>query len=136
MTPTTLKGSSATVAPVKEPVDTREAALSAISRESGCDRELAAKTLSWIEDMVTKVRDTGYATYFPTSDELDTEAYAVLETVMPHGQIAAADSAHAAIEAHVLDPTRDEFGLLHDMQDPEGSPAYCTVQVALGVVQT
>ncbi len=53
---------------------------------------------------------------------------------MSHGTSATPGSAHSAIEAALLDPTRDEFGLRHEMRE-DTSQSFCTVRVSMGVLR-
>lgn len=113
----------------------RRLAIDKIDEETGCGWNLAASTLDWIDSFVQKSRRNEYSTQYPTQRQLLSDQYTVFDVVMPHGHMSKPDTAHAAIERALLDPARDEYGLVHDMRDEHGSPSYCTVQVALGVLR-
>lgn len=116
----------------------REVAVAAIMREAGCSRELACNTIDWLQSVVANVRHQDYEVHFPSTKALQSERYAVLETVIPHDSTAEPGSAHAAIEALVLDPSRDEFGLRHEMRErttQRGHQLYCSIVVSLSVMR-
>jgi hypothetical protein len=116
-------------------VDPRRVAIDAIVRETHCSRDLASSTLRWIEDLVVEARKSGQPRQYPSSAQMHSEQYGVFEQVMPHGTIAAPGSAHAAIEAAVLDPSRDEFGLRHENRDDAtAARTYCHVTVEMSVL--
>lgn len=134
----TVDTSPAPVAPSPEsvsPKPSRAVVLNAIMAETGCNRPMAGQVLAWVKRMVAQIRESGYLTYYPTDDELDSPVYRVFDAVMSHGSTAAPGSAHAKIEAHVLKATDDEFGLRHDMQEDAPGTSYCTVEVVFSVVR-
>ena len=114
---------------------TRGEVLDAIISETGCSRSQAGNALTWITDIVEQARADGYMTYYPTERQMGGRNYRIFDAIMQHGQVSAPGSAHDLVERIVLDPSKDETGLLHDQRDEPGSPAYCTVQVAIGVIR-
>lgn len=130
--------SPASTAPSPEyvsPQPSRAQVLDAIMRETGCSRSAAGNVLKWIKELVVCAREANYDLVYPTERELEGMVYRLFDMIMPHGKVSTPGSAHALIEAFVLDPTQGEIGLIHDMTDTEGSPSYCTVQVSLGVIR-
>lgn len=114
--------------------DPRALAIEAMVRETGCTHPEAEKTLTWIEQFVEASRKSAYESVYPTEDQMCTREYEIFDQIMPHGAASTPGSAHQAIEAALLDLTRNEFTLLHDRRDELHSPAFCTVQVCLCVV--
>lgn len=114
--------------------DPRTLAIDAIVRETNCTRYEAEKTLEWINQFVTASRKHSYQSVYPSKIQMRTREYAIFDQIMPHGAASAPGSAHKAIETALLDPTRNEYTLLHDRRDEEHSPAFCTVQVCLCVI--
>lgn len=110
-------------------------AVEAIMCEAGCSRKLARRTLAWIESFVEAARSQGYDTQYPTDGQLRSREYRVFDRIMKHGAIPRRASAHAAVEAALLVPSNNEFGIRHNMRDEPGSPNYCTVQVCLNVMR-
>jgi hypothetical protein len=104
-----------------------ENALAKIMDETGRPRHEAVAGLQFITEMVQQAR-TGtrcgtVGTHHLTYDEMNMLGYEVMDEVMPHGETALPDSAHAAIEMAVLGA--DEFRLVHD--NPTGMPEDCVV---------
>ena len=117
------------------PKPTRAEVLDAIVAEAQCDRGEAGNALAWITDIVDRVRASDYTTYYPKNRQMRGRNYQVFDAIIQHGQASQPGSAHEMVERFVLDPTRDETALFHDNRDEEGSPNYCSVQVALGVIR-
>lgn len=115
---------------------TREQVVAAIQAETKCSRVEAFNMIQWVEGFVKRSRQGGYVTQYPTARQMAGRNYQVFDAIMPHGQASTPGSAHQLLERLILDSTRNETSLWHDRRDEPGSPAYCTVQVALGVIKT
>ena len=114
---------------------TRQVAVEAVAREARTTAQKAEAFVTWIERLVTEARQQGYGAHYLTPTELRVY-HPILETIAPDKSVAVPGSAHAAVEAHVLDPAKGELGLLHDRAPDEvGEPTYCTVQMRLAVVR-
>jgi hypothetical protein len=114
---------------------TKAEVLDAIMAETGCTRSEAGNVIAWAKKIVGHCRANNYRAYYPTEVEMRGTTYRITDEIIQHGQAATPDSAHALMEGLLLDPTRDETGLLHDNRDESGSPSYCQIQVAIGVIR-
>lgn len=114
---------------------TRQEVLKAIMTETSCTKSQAGNALTWIIGMVESIRDKAYATHYPSEREMRGRNYYLFDTIMQHGQASTPGSAHDMVERFVLDPSREETALFHDNRDEVGSPSYCSVQVAVGVIR-
>lgn len=115
---------------------TKAEVLDAIERETGCTRALAGSVISWVGDIVDHQREVCYKhSFFPTSSAMSGLVYSVFDAIVGHGKASTPGSAHQLLEAYLLDPTKDETGIFHDNRDEQGSPSYCRVQVAIGVIR-
>lgn len=124
-------------APVEETVQSpTDIAVDKIVAETSCTPQEAASCLGWISGFVEAARCTNYSWQYPTTGQMAGRDYEIFDKIMEHGAVAAPGSAHEAVQAAVLDPSRDELTLTHDDRDEFGSPRYCTVQVAIGVFGT
>ena len=133
---------AAPVAPTKETVKTPlDIAVDKVVAESDCT-PAEAKTMitDWLTPIVERSRRTG-GTAYPYDSEMfvggygsteNTRSYAILDRVMPHGEASTPGSAHEAIEKVVLDPSRDEYGLIHDQTGD--TQRHCTVTTMIGTV--
>lgn len=100
--------------------------------ETGCTERVARGTVSWVGELVERARQGGCdSVVFPTDAEMATTAYRIFDRIAPHGCTATPGSAHAAVEAAVLDPARDETGLVHEQRERR----YCEVRVVVGVMR-
>lgn len=116
------------------PKPKKSVVLDAIVAETGCTRSAAGNAIAWIRGLVDRARSAKYGIVYPTTKELQSQNYRVFDTIMPHAQTSEPGSAHALVEAYLLDPSRDETGLIHDMTDTPDNPSYCTVRVSVGVI--
>ena len=114
---------------------TKAEVLDAIMDETGCTRSEAGNVIAWVKKIVGHCRAIDYRAYYPTPVEMRGTTYRLTDEIVQHGQAATPDSAHALLEGLLLDPERDETGLLHDNRDESGSPSYCQIQVAIGVIR-
>ncbi len=108
----------------------RQLAIEAIMDETGCNKAQANETMLFVESLVAKARKCNYGTVFPTAKQLASDVYDVFHQVIPHGMTSTPGSAHALVEDAVLDRTKDELGLDHDMR-PGASRMFCGVQVRI-----
>lgn len=114
---------------------TKAEVLDAIMAETDCTRSEAGNVIAWAKKIVGHCRATNYRAYYPTVVEMRGTTYRITDEIVQHGKAAAKGSAHALLEGLLLDPERDETGLLHDNRDESGSPSYCQIQVAIGVIR-
>ena len=115
-------------------VTARAAAVQAIMQEVGCTEALASSTVDWIAVQVAQARTAQYHTAFPTATAMAQPEYRVFDQVMQHDATAQPGSAHEAIQAALLDLSRNETTLLHtDRADAPDSPRYCQVQIGVQV---
>lgn len=105
----------------------QQIAIERIMVEAECTRYEAMKTIAWVKKFVCAARRDNYATQYPTDEQLDSGEYGIFDAIMPHGAGAQPGSAHEALEKLVLDPTRDEYSLRHNM-DGQG---YCEVDILI-----
>lgn len=133
---------AAPVAPTKETVKTPlDIAVDKVVAESDCTpAEAETMITDWLMPIVERSRRTG-GTAYPSDSEMfvggygsteSTRSYAIFDQVMPHGEASAPGSAHEAIEKVVLDPSRDEYGLIHDQTGDR--QRHCTVTTKIGTV--
>src|SRR5579871_3385228 len=108
----------------------------AIVRETQCSTAHAVSTLDWIEGFIDRARRAGYRVQLPTTDQMATPQYRTFEAIIPHGASSHPGSAHEAVERALLDPSRDEFSLVHNQTDEPGTRHFCTVQVCIGVMRS
>lgn len=101
--------------------------------ETGCTEADAKAAITWLNRYVEAARVDDYAWQFPCTDDMQGIEYKILDVVMQHGAVATAGSAHEALQNALLDPSKGELTLLHDDRDEEGTPTYCSFQVAIGV---
>ena len=124
----TTETASASVEAQASTPSPEQVALASIIAEAGCTPAEARTTLAMIRQAVTNIRCGGYYPYHMPHDVLAGRTYEIFDAVMPHGVSAQPDSAHAAIEACVLDLTLGEISLMHDVATL-GERTYCTVSV-------
>ncbi|MFZ1811982.1 MAG: hypothetical protein WAU02_00445 [Candidatus Saccharimonadales bacterium] len=117
------------------PKPSKSVVLDLIMAEAGCTRSNAGNVLKWIDGLVKRARAARYGLVYPTAEELRSRNYAIFDQIMPHGEASKPGSAHEAVERFLLNPSRDEIGLIHDMTDTPDNPSYCTVRVSLGVMR-
>jgi len=117
-------------APARSP---RLLAIEAIMRETDCSKTRAKKTLDFVFWLVRKARRAQYGLVFPTNRQLASPSYGVFHQVIPHGQYSSPGSAHQAIEDVVLDRSREEVSIYHDMTR-DGTLSYCGVQVVIDTI--
>lgn|GEM_PF-4936040 len=106
--------------------------VAAIKQTADCSYEQASQTLDMVAALLASARQNkGVARL--TAEQLNSTAYQVLDSVMPHGQTGHGDSAHALIEDYLLDADRREIGLIHDeVEDCDiNSPSYCALLVSM-----
>ncbi len=123
---------------VKTPLDI---AVDKVVAESGCTpAEAETMITDWLTSIVERSRKTG-GTAYPYDSEMfvggygsseNTRSYEIFDSVMPHGQASTPGSAHEAMENVVLDPSRDEYGLIHDQTGD--TQRHCTVTTMIGTV--
>lgn len=116
------------------PMSPREVAIKAVVEETSCTRDEAREMIEWLHSIVCDSRRKDYRLHFPRERTLNSSKYVLFEQVIPHSSAAKSNSAHAAIEAYVLDPSKDEFGLRHEMRE-RGGRFYCTVSVCINVMR-
>jgi hypothetical protein len=117
----------------KDRATLRHDAVAAIRAEARCTEAQAADTLVWVERFVCAARDQGYGVVYPTPSDMSGPSYYIFHGIVGHGSVARPGSAHEKVELAVLDYSRDEYALRHDVTDD--SRHYCTVTVCLSVVR-
>ncbi|MDB5176957.1 MAG: hypothetical protein JWN75_625 [Candidatus Saccharibacteria bacterium] len=94
----------------------------------------------WLIPIVERSRHTSGKRAYPTDAEMfvddyeystPTRSYEIFDAVMPHSAESIDGSAHQAIEDVVLDPSKNEYALIHEQT---GTPGYCSVATLIGVV--
>lgn len=111
--------------------------------ETGCKPgEAHAMIVNWLSPIVKRALASTGKTAYPTDSEMfvgrfhgatqQTRSYEIFDQVMPHGESSKPGSAHEAIEAALLDPSKDQYALTHDQLGPERK--HCALCVGVGVV--
>jgi hypothetical protein len=100
-----------------------DVAVDKVITETGCTGAEAYKMLNvWLPGILDRVRSSSNHSTLLTDAEMfvggygsrtKSASYAIFDTCVPHDQVSADGSAHQAIENAVLDPSRDEFSLVH-----------------------
>ena len=129
MTTTAVDGARSAVANQQpahsSPIDV---AIALIVEETGCSRVDALTGLRFIERMARSARQSDtWGIYNLQGHEIDCVGYSVMDDVMQHGARSTPGSAHAAIEAFVLQ--RGEVALIHDNPTGRREDCYVTLQV-------
>ena len=114
---------------------TREAVIERIVAESGYTPAEAEAAIVWLQSVLNAARAKGYATQYPSDEELQTPQYQVVDAIMSHGAVAAPGSAHAMVQALLLNPVLDENNLTHSESEDfgDGSPTFCQFRVGLRI---
>lgn len=99
-----------TVPPSAQTAD--DVAIGRIVAETKCPEEVAEKLLARLRGYVEIIRATGKA-HIPAPAEMRDDVYRVMDWIMPHDGRSGPGTAHAAVEAALLDPSKGELGLLH-----------------------
>lgn len=142
MTATAVDTRTATLS-TEDPVKTLDQeAINLIIKETGCTRVLAEQALGWMRNRVKETRRLQNKNVFsighsrivlPTNGQMTGPVYKIIDLIMPHGKFATPGTAHAAVEAAVIDRSKDEFALRHAQLDVD-HVQYCTVEVCVEVV--
>jgi hypothetical protein len=127
---TTAFGGAASAAPNQELADGSPigVAIDLIVAETGCSRVDALTGVRFIERMARNARQSDtWGIYNLRGHEIDCVGYSVMDDIMKHGSRSTPGSAHAAIEAFILE--RGEVALIHDNPTGRREDCFVTLQV-------
>ena len=122
--------------PVPPQISPFDHAVLRVMEETGCSVHDAVASVEFIQQMADLARSgerwSTPGTHHLNAEEMSTDAYATMDQIMEHGRVAAPGSAHAAVEALVLNPEAGEIALMHD--NPTGRRQDCVVAIRVNSV--
>lgn len=105
-------------------------AIDQVALEARCTPAEARNLLEWIRSIVHEARRTDYQPQLPTTSDMSGRTYLILDHIMPHASRSRPGSAHAALEAALLDQNRGELAIMHDNRSAGAEmPLHCEVEV-------